>query len=46
MRLAMSGESQQVDHLMFVVHGIGPGCDLRFRNIVECGKWHCFVISL
>ena len=34
----VSGESLQVDHLIFVVHGIGPGCDLRFRNIVECGK--------
>jgi len=33
-----SGECPQVDHLMFVVHGIGPGCDLRFRNIVECGE--------
>lgn len=30
------GESTQVDHLMFVVHGIGPTCDLRFRNIIEC----------
>ena len=32
------GESTQIDHLVFIVHGIGPTCDLRFRNIVECGK--------
>lgn len=32
------GESSEVDHLVFVVHGIGPVCDLRFRNIIECGE--------
>ncbi|XP_052772575.1 phospholipase DDHD2-like isoform X1 [Mya arenaria] len=30
------GESRQVDHLLFVVHGIGTTCDLRFRSIIEC----------
>ncbi|XP_051945874.1 SEC23-interacting protein-like [Xyrauchen texanus] len=30
------GEMAQVDHLVFMVHGIGPVCDLRFRSIVEC----------
>ncbi|XP_060237522.1 phospholipase DDHD2 isoform X4 [Meriones unguiculatus] len=30
------GEPLQVDHLVFVVHGIGPACDLRFRSIVQC----------
>ncbi|XP_072177332.1 triacylglycerol hydrolase DDHD2-like [Diadema setosum] len=30
------GESNQIDHLVFVVHGIGPVCDLRFRTITEC----------
>ncbi|XP_053306305.1 SEC23-interacting protein [Spea bombifrons] len=30
------GEAPQVDHLVFMVHGIGPVCDLRFRSIVEC----------
>ncbi|XP_058527207.1 SEC23-interacting protein isoform X2 [Ochotona princeps] len=30
------GELPQVDHLVFVVHGIGPVCDLRFRSIIEC----------
>ncbi|NWH40055.1 DDHD2 Phospholipase, partial [Chloropsis hardwickii] len=30
------GEPQQIDHLVFVVHGIGPACDIRFRSIVQC----------
>nr|XP_020025441.1 SEC23-interacting protein isoform X2 [Castor canadensis] len=30
------GEMPQVDHLVLVVHGVGPVCDLRFRGIVEC----------
>ncbi|XP_006820775.1 SEC23-interacting protein-like, partial [Saccoglossus kowalevskii] len=30
------GEPNLIDHVMFVVHGIGPVCDLRFRSIVEC----------
>ena len=34
----VSGEPAQIDHLVFVVHGIGPIADLRFRNIIECGK--------
>ncbi|ODN04128.1 Phospholipase DDHD2 [Orchesella cincta] len=29
------GEAAQVDHLVFVVHGIGPICDFKLRNIVE-----------
>ncbi|XP_071947613.1 triacylglycerol hydrolase DDHD2-like [Antedon mediterranea] len=32
----LDGEPGKIDHLMFVVHGIGPVCDLRFRSIVEC----------
>ena len=31
------GEPTRVDHLVFVVHGIGTTCDLQFRNIVDCG---------
>ncbi|XP_066495535.1 phospholipase DDHD2 isoform X1 [Tiliqua scincoides] len=31
-----SGEPPQIDHLVFVVHGIGPACDIRFRSIVQC----------
>ena len=38
--LIEEGESTQIDHLVFVVHGIGSTCDLRFRNIVECGESH------
>uniref|UniRef100_A0A672NW73 DDHD domain-containing protein n=1 Tax=Sinocyclocheilus grahami TaxID=75366 RepID=A0A672NW73_SINGR len=30
------GEMPQVDHVVFMVHGIGPVCDLRFRSMVEC----------
>ncbi|XP_069608771.1 SEC23-interacting protein [Ranitomeya imitator] len=30
------GEVPQADHLVFMVHGIGPVCDLRFRSIIEC----------
>uniref|UniRef100_H3D6C8 SEC23 interacting protein n=1 Tax=Tetraodon nigroviridis TaxID=99883 RepID=H3D6C8_TETNG len=30
------GELSTVDHLVFMVHGIGPVCDLRFRSMVEC----------
>ncbi|EDO37134.1 predicted protein [Nematostella vectensis] len=30
------GEGHQIDHLVFVIHGIGPIADLRFRNIIEC----------
>uniref|UniRef100_A0A6J0SZH9 Triacylglycerol hydrolase DDHD2 n=1 Tax=Pogona vitticeps TaxID=103695 RepID=A0A6J0SZH9_9SAUR len=31
-----NGEPPQIDHLVFVVHGIGPACDIRFRSIVQC----------
>lgn len=31
-------EVDNIDHLCFVVHGIGEACDLKFRPIVECGK--------
>ncbi|KAI4875244.1 hypothetical protein NFI96_010712 [Prochilodus magdalenae] len=30
------GEPDSVDHLVFMVHGIGPACDLRLRGIVQC----------
>ncbi len=29
-------EIDPIDHVCFVVHGIGEGCDLKFRPIVEC----------
>ena len=40
-----SGESRQIDHLVFVVHGIGSICDIRFRSIVECGKLILLFVS-
>ena len=36
--ICLTGEPSQIDHLVFVVHGIGSTCDLRFRNLIECGK--------
>lgn len=30
------GEPTQVDHLVFVVHGVGSVCDFRFRSVEEC----------
>ncbi|XP_051541665.1 phospholipase DDHD2 [Myxocyprinus asiaticus] len=30
------GEPERVDHLVFMVHGIGPACDVRLRGIVQC----------
>jgi len=29
------GESVEVDHVVFVVHGIGAACDIKFRPIAE-----------
>ncbi|XP_063704693.1 SEC23-interacting protein isoform X2 [Culicoides brevitarsis] len=29
------GESDQIDHLVFMIHGIGKACDLKFRTIEE-----------
>ncbi|XP_029536698.1 phospholipase DDHD2-like isoform X1 [Oncorhynchus nerka] len=30
------GEPDQVDHLVFMVHGIGPTCDIQLRGVVQC----------
>ena len=30
----------QVDHLCFVVHGIGAACDIKFRPIAEVNTRH------
>ena len=32
------GEQSRIDHLVFVVHGIGAHHDLSFRSLVDCGK--------
>ncbi|KAI5741698.1 hypothetical protein M8J76_016207 [Diaphorina citri] len=29
------GEPEKIDHLLFLVHGIGSFCDLKFRPVVE-----------
>lgn len=34
----LPGELHKIDHLVFMVHGIGPVCDLRFRSMIECGE--------
>lgn len=31
------GEPETVDHLLFMVHGIGSVCDLKFRAVEEVG---------
>ena len=33
-----SDETEHIDHLVFVVHGIGSVGDLKFRSFVDCGK--------
>lgn len=33
------GESQKVDHLLFMVHGIGSACDLKLRSVEEVGMY-------
>lgn len=30
------GDKDPVQHVCFVVHGIGEACDSRFRPLVEC----------
>ena len=35
--LLFTGEHSRIDHLVFVVHGIGPVCDMAFRKLVDCG---------
>lgn len=38
------GEPEKVDHLLFLVHGIGQFCDLKFRNVTEVGKFTRLVV--
>ncbi|CAG2167524.1 unnamed protein product, partial [Oppiella nova] len=41
------GEPVQVDHLVFLIHGIGEICDFRFRSIVEVvDDFRCISLSL
>ncbi|KAG5272337.1 hypothetical protein AALO_G00164350 [Alosa alosa] len=39
------GEPETVDHLVFMVHGIGPACDLRMRTLIQCGESHTHLPS-
>lgn len=32
------GEPAKIDHLLFLVHGIGSVCDLKFRSVEEVGE--------
>lgn len=32
------GEPAQVDHILFMIHGIGSACDLKFRQVEEVGE--------
>ncbi|XP_062399009.1 phospholipase DDHD2-like isoform X1 [Sardina pilchardus] len=32
------GQPETIDHLVFMVHGIGPACDFRFRTIISCAS--------
>lgn len=38
------GEPEQVDHLLFMIHGIGSACDLKFRSVEEVGKFGCLLL--
>lgn len=33
------GEPEKVDHVLFLVHGIGSVCDLKFRTVEEVGTF-------
>lgn len=33
------GEPEKIDHVLFMVHGIGAACDLKFRSVEEVGEW-------
>lgn len=37
--LLHSGEDGPIEHIVFVIHGIGPVADLRMRSIIECGEY-------
>ena len=36
------GEPEKIDHLLFMVHGIGSVCDLKFRTVEEVGEKFLF----
>lgn len=36
------GEPEKIDHVLFLVHGIGSVCDLKFRTVEEVGTFDYF----
>lgn len=40
-----SGEETQIDHLLFLVHGIGAFCDLKMRTVEEVGMAKFLIYS-
>jgi hypothetical protein len=44
--IKISDEKDEVDHLIFVVHGIGSVGDLKFRSFVDCGNCTFFRLFL
>lgn len=41
-----TGEQSRIDHLVFVVHGIGRHCDLSFRTLIDCGTSTCACVCV
>lgn len=39
------GEPADVDHILFMVHGIGSVCDFKFKPVEETGKWNITTIT-
>ena len=37
------GEAEEVDQLVFVIHGVGEGCDLKLRSLLDCGRALAFM---
>ncbi|XP_011505031.1 PREDICTED: SEC23-interacting protein isoform X2 [Ceratosolen solmsi marchali] len=40
------GEPEKVDHLLFLVHGIGSVCDLKFRTVEEVDEFRSISLQL
>lgn len=39
------GEPEKIDHVLFLVHGIGSVCDLKFRTVEEVGTFDLFIFT-
>ncbi|XP_018322614.1 phospholipase DDHD2 isoform X4 [Agrilus planipennis] len=41
------GEPEEIDHLLFLVHGVGAACDLKFRSVEEVVEdFRCIALQL